>query len=326
MNMPKVSIIVAIYNIEEYLNRCLGSLKDQTFADFEVLCVNDGSKDGSGNIIDKFVLEDKRFKHLLKENGGLSDARNYGLQYAQGDYILFIDGDDYIESNLVEIVYNRMINEDLDLCIFDFYQNFILTGNKEIIHNHFDENKVYNLNSDKELLCYVNNCAWNKMYKKELFLKNSILYPKGYIQEDLGTTPKILYVAKRIGFVNMPLYNYIVDRPNNITTERSERIYHVFDMCSSFIDYYKEKRVFDDYYEECKYLATINIMQSLKKLPYFTDKKFVDGFINAAFEYLKKNFPDIPKCKYNLCRYKSDYIYLRKVLLKTYIGYKRLFK
>ena len=324
--MPKVSVIVAIYNIEGYLDRCLNSLKEQTFKDFEVLCVDDGSKDGSGKIIDSYVEEDKRFRHLLKENGGLSDARNYGMQHMSGDYIVFIDGDDFVEKDLLETVYDRMASDDLDLCVYDYYQNFILTGNREVIHIPFNEDKVYSLKNDKELLCFVSNCAWNKMYRKELFLTNGILYPKGYIQEDLGTTPKILYLADRIGFVNRPLYIYIVDRPNNITTERSERIYLILDMCSSFIGFYKEKGAFETYYEECKYLASVNIMQSLKKLPYFTDKRFVDGFLNAAFAFLKKNFPDFPKCRYDLYSYKEDHIYLNKTLLRTYLAYKRLTK
>ena len=126
--------------------------------------------------------------------------------------------------------------------------------------------------------------------------------------------------------MNRPLYNYIVDRPNNITTERSERIYHILDMCSSFIDFYKENGAFDAYYEECKYLAAVNIMQSLKKLPYFTDREFVRGFLNAAFDFLEKNFPDLPACRYQLYSYREDRIYLNKTLLKAYLAYKRLTK
>ena len=324
--MPKVSVIIAIYNIEGYVKKCLDSLRVQTFSDFEVLCVNDGSKDRSGEIVDEVAALDSRFIHLKKENGGLSDARNYGLQFARGEYIMFVDGDDFVEPEFVEVAYTRMEKDQLDLCVFDYNQYYLSTGSKEVIHISFEEDRVYQLKDSPELLCYTGNSAWNKIYRRSLFEDNHIEYPKGYVQEDLGTTPKLLYLSERIGFIHQPLYNYLIDRPNNITQEKNERIYHILNMCDSFLSFYKEKDAFERYYEELKYLSTVNILYSLKKLPYFTDRKFVDVFIEKTYSFIKGYFPDFPKCKYPLYTYKEDHIYLNKTLLKLYLSYKRGFK
>ena len=322
--MSTVSIIVAIYNIEEYLKKCLDSLRVQTFSDITVYCVNDGSKDGSKKIVEEFCAMDSRFVLVDKPNGGLSDARNYALKDVTSKYVMFIDGDDFVQPDMVECALKKAEENDLDLVVFDYNQYYLATNTSEVRHIPFDENKVYSLKDTPTLLCYVGNSAWNKLYRTALFHANGIEYPKGYVQEDLGTTPKLLYLAEKIGFVSKPLYNYLIDRPNNITQEKNERIYHILKMCESFLTFYKEKGVYDRYYEELKYLASVNILLSLKKLPYFTDKAFVNGFIKDTFAFLKRWFPDFPKCKYLLYTYKEDRIYLNPFLLKMYLMYKRV--
>ena len=294
--MIKVSIIVPIYNVEKYLSRCLDSLLVQSYQNIEVLCINDGTEDHSQQIVDIYVKDHPHFfKSYIKENGGLSDARNYGLQFARGEYIMFVDGDDFVEPEFVEEAYLRMEKDQLDLCVFDYHQYYLSNGSREVIHIPFEEDRVYRLEDQPKLLCYVGNSAWNKIYRRSLFEDNHIEYPKGFVQEDLGTTPKLLYLSERIGFIHKPLYNYLIDRPDNITQERNERIYHILDMCDSFLSFYREKDAFDRYYEELKYLSLINILYSLKKLPYFTDRTFVDGFIEKTFAFIKGYFPDFPK-------------------------------
>ena len=320
--MAKVSIVIPIYNVEKYLRKCLETIQNQTFKDIEVICVNDGTKDNSQDIVDEFVAKDSRFKSLIKQNGGLSDARNYGLPHCTGEYLLFVDSDDFLESETVVIAYNRAIKDNLDIVVFDFNEYYSLTGQKIIYSNNFDENKVYSLKDTPSLLCYVKNAAWNKLYKRSLFTEHNIYYPKGLNQEDLGTTPKLLLFAERIGFVKKSLYNYLIDRPNNITQQVDHRIYQILDIIKLITDFYKEQNCFDTYYEELKYLCGINFLSFAKKLPQYQDIDFVMKYIDDSFHVIRSIFKDFPQGKYNLCTYKEDKIYLNPVLLKMYIRYR----
>ena len=228
--MPKISVIVAVYNLEQYLDRCIQSVLKQTYTDFELILVNDGSKDSSLDICLKYEKQDDRIIVLDKENGGLSDARNKGLEIATGEYIEFIDGDDFIEENLLELCINKLEETKADIVMFDVYQYYTETNTKEIISNPFDENKIYNLENNHELLTSIMNCAWNKLYRRSLFLENAIQYPKGYYYEDLGTTYRLVARANKIAFVNTPLYNYLQDRPGNITSSFNRKTFDVIDM------------------------------------------------------------------------------------------------
>ena len=321
--MPTISIVVPIYNVETYLKRCLESLHVQTFNDYEVLCVNDGCTDNSQSIIDEYVKKDHRFLSFTKENGGLSDARNFGLVRSKGEYIMFIDSDDFVEPNMLIMAYNKMINDKLDMVIFDFNKYSLYNNAKEHISNDFSDKLVYDLKTTPELLCYINNAAWNKLYRKSLFVDNHITYPFGYRHQDLGTTPKLIYLAKRIGFIKEPLYNYFIDRPNNLTQQYDKKIYHIIDMNREYLDYYRENNVFDEYYEQLKYLCIINVLNSLKKTVNYTDKKFVDKFIDDAFSFIRSYFKDYPKCVYNIFNEKVDRIYLNKGLLRMYLKYRQ---
>ena len=277
----KISVIVPIYNVDKYLDKCLDSLKRQTYHDFEVILVNDGSTDNSQSIIDKYTKTDQRFKGYIKENGGLADARNYGIDKALNDYLVFIDSDDYVQLNLIETIINNML--DSDILIFEYNQINIINNTVETINNKFNEDTIYNVDNNPNLITDIDNCAWNKCYKKSLF--STYRYPKGYLYEDLGTTYKLILDSKIVRFVNKPLVNYLVNRDGNITSTINDRIYHIFDMCKENIDYYKSKGVFDKYKDELKLLCWKNINETLKKLPKNTTIDFADKFIDSAFDF-----------------------------------------
>ena len=138
--MILVSIIVPVYNVEKYLERCLDSLINQTLKDIEIILVDDGSTDDSGNICDKYAKKDKRIKVIHKENGGLSDARNIGLSIANGRYLQFVDSDDFIHKQMIEILYNTIINNNADISICDFdkvYENTKIKYNTKEISLNF---------------------------------------------------------------------------------------------------------------------------------------------------------------------------------------------
>ncbi len=321
--MPKVSIVVAIYNVEKYVSKCIESILKQTFTDFELLLVNDGSKDGSLAILEKYATTDSRIKIINKANGGLSDARNVGMKQAQGKYIYFVDGDDFIEDTLLEKCVNQLEKTDSDMVMFDIYQYYLETGKKEIISNPFSEDKIYSIEDTPSLLTSIKNCAWNKMYKLSLFKDNDIEYPWGYYYEDLGTTYRLLARCKKVSFIREPLYDYLQDRPGNITHQFNFSIYHVLDMVKITLDDYKKLGIYEKYYEELKYLGCINILECLKKTRNVDDEQMTDKFIQVCFWFIKQNWPEYPKCKYPIKREKYDWIYMNPKLLKAYLKYKR---
>lgn len=321
--MPKVSIVVAVYNVEKYVSKCIESILKQTFTDFELLLVNDGSKDSSLSILKEYALKDSRIDIIDKPNGGLSDARNTGMRKAQGKYIYFVDGDDFIEETLVEKCVNKLEETDSGMVMFDIYQYYLETGKKEIIANQFDENKIYSIFDTPELLTNIKNCAWNKMYKLSLFKDNDIEYPWGYYYEDLGTTYRLLARCKKVAFIHEPLYDYLQDRPGNITSQFNFSVYHVLDMVKLTLDDYKKLGLYEKFYEELKYLGCINIIECLKKTRNVTDAKMTDKFIQVCFWYIRQNWPEFPKCKYAIKREKYDWIYIRPAILKLYLNYKR---
>ncbi|MBR3228252.1 MAG: glycosyltransferase [Erysipelotrichaceae bacterium] len=320
--MSELTIIVAIYNVEDYLDRCLSSLKEQTAKDYEVFCVNDGSTDGSRDIIMKYVDSDSRFKVLDKKNGGLSDARNYGLERCESEYVGFIDGDDFVEKDYVEKAMTRIKRDGADMLVFAYKQYYLENGTMETSALRIPDG-VYSLKEKKELLAYTPNAAWNKIYRTSLFKDNGIEYPFGYRHQDLGTTAKLMLKSEKISYLNEALYNYLVDRPNNITTQIDKKLYHIIDMSKEIMDYYKKEGVYDEYIDEFEYLIRRNFIQSLRKAVLLKDRDFVNGFIDDIFKVINDYFKNASH-KYELVEEGGDDVYLSKLKCKAYYTLKRL--
>ena len=317
--MPEVSVVVPIYNVAAYLPKCIDSVLAQTFRDYELILVNDGSTDDSPAIAEAYAQKDSRIRVVHKQNGGLSDARNEGMKYASGTYISFVDSDDFIEPVMLEKCVQALHDTGADMVIFDYYQYYQATGKKEVITNRFEAGRTYSLSDTPELLTGIANAAWNKIYRRTLFTENGILYPWGCLYEDLGTTYRLLARAEKVTFVNEPLYDYLKDRPGNITGEFNMRAYHVLDMVKITLDDFKRLGIYERYYEELKYLGGVNILECLKKTRTCTDTKLVNEYIDVCFWYLKQNWPEFPKCRYPICREKYDWIYAHKGFLKLYL-------
>ena len=212
-NIEKISVIIPMYKVEEYLKKCIESILKQTYANLEIIFVDDGSPDKCGEICEEYKKKDSRIKVIHKENGGLSDARNKGIDVATGKYVTFIDSDDYIEENYIEFLYNLMKKYNADISI----------GSHKIIYNNriIDKStyKEFSENSEKvlEKILYddgVDLSAWGKLYKIELF--NKIRFPKGRLYEDSATTYKLIDLANVIAVSSRPIYNYVM-RNNSIS-------------------------------------------------------------------------------------------------------------
>ncbi len=317
--MAEIDIVVPIYNVESCLESCLKSLKEQSFTDIRILCVNDGSTDGSQSIIDRFTAEDSRFLSLVKKNGGLSDARNFGLKEVTAPYVMFIDGDDQCEENMCEKSLNTLKKDDSDMVVFAYKQYYSEEGRSEVISLPFDG--CYSLKDKPELLAYTPNAAWNKLYKTSLFREHDIEYPFGLRHQDLGTTPFLLAYSRRISYLNEPLYRYIVDRQGNITRKIDKKLRDILEIGEIVVTGFRNIGLFDKYKEELNYLLSVNMIQSLRKAVKLTDKDFVNGFIDDIFEFKKKNFGSNPK-KYPVKESGNDSVYLNKTMLKLYYAYR----
>lgn len=212
-----ISIIVPIYNVENYLENCLNSILNQTYKNIEIVLVNDGSKDNSEKICKEFASKDNRIKYIIQENQGLSAARNSGIRESSGQYYIFIDSDDYVNIHFVEELYNTLIKTNADIAICDYkkvYENKILDINCEengMIEVYEGRGKFSNLYNNKSVITTV---AWNKIYKKYLF--NNIKYPVGKIHEDEYIIFDILNEAKKVAYTSCEYYYYL-QRKNSIT-------------------------------------------------------------------------------------------------------------
>lgn len=223
--MPEISIIVPVYNVEEYLANCIESILNQTFRDFELILVNDGTKDNSLEICKRYEAIDSRIKIVDKENGGLSSARNAGLDVAKGKYIGFVDSDDYIHPQMYEILYNEIINYEADISICEFEKVYDLNPTKTSFENgKYKVDEFNNLDALNQLTLEKSVefiVSWNKLYKKELF--NNIRFKKGMIHEDEFIIHRLLYKANKIIYINKELYYYlqrkssIMGSSNNVT-------------------------------------------------------------------------------------------------------------
>ena len=202
-----ISIVVPIYKVENYLRRCIDSLIHQDYPDIEIILVDDGSPDNCGTICDEYAQKDPRIKVIHQQNGGLSAARNAGIDIAQGDYLMFVDSDDWVEKNYCSFALQKAKTTNSDIVVFgynDVYEN--RTVKKSIIEN--DEKKYSSEEALKELHGgKILSFAWNKIYKADLF-KTGIRYPKGRLFEDIGTTYLLFHQANAVYLASGATYNY----------------------------------------------------------------------------------------------------------------------
>ena len=221
MSEIKVSVIVPVYNIEKYIERCLHSLLGQDFADMEIIVVNDGSKDGSLNIVKQIACKDERIKIVDKVNGGLSSARNAGIEVAKGKYVLHIDGDDWIEQGYISDMHAFAEREDLDIVVTDFFFDwdngkFIYAADAQLNKKIFTQQEYFSVFFEKGY-----PAVWNKLFKRSLYVDNKIIHPLDItVGEDLVTTPRLIYFANKIGKINKPYVHYI-QRATNISLSTS---------------------------------------------------------------------------------------------------------
>lgn len=266
--MAKVSIIVPVYNVERYLAKCLDSCINQTFDDIEIICVNDGSTDRSLSVLEAYARLDDRIKIIAKENGGLSSARNTGVKVAGGDYILYVDSDDFISQIAVESSYKNAVENNSDVVLFDYFLDVPNPQFRNVltINAYGDKyvNSPFNIdNIENTVYKYTPIAAWTKLYKREFLEKNNIVFKEGVYYEDVPYWAEVLIKANRITYLNQPLYSYFVGRDGQIMACNDKRCFDVITVFQDVEKYFKEC----GYYERFKpVLDVVMIMHFIQKL------------------------------------------------------------
>lgn len=212
MENQLISIIVPVYNVEEYLKQCLDSILDQTYRNWELILVNDGSTDSSGLICQEYAEKDARIRYFEKENGGLSDARNYGIEQAQGEYLTFVDSDDFLDASHLNVLYNALVNNDVDISIANYtnYQTSTATFYLHTFGDYYE--KIYTSEELIDDLSFLErndlsfSTIWGSLYKKSVF--SFLRFPKGVIGEDVALIYKMYTQVDKIVYVHKDTYIY----------------------------------------------------------------------------------------------------------------------
>lgn len=299
-----VTVVVPIYNVENYLERCIVSIINQTYKNIEILLINDGSPDNSKKIMEQFRIKDSRIKCFYKENGGLSDTRNFAINKAKGKYICFIDGDDYIENTFVEKLFNKLKIEKADIA----WCNFNMVNDE----GKYDEIVI----NENDIWFFEIPSACNKLFNIKLFKNNNILFPKGIWYEDLATTPRLLLSAKKICYVNENLYDYYFN-DKSITNTYSIKVLDSL-KAVKIVDSYVIENKINNVEDKIEYLYLYNgLLNTVYRLSMCNEAKISD--IKNVVKICEDRFPKLLKNNTYIKRLDTSRKILRLLLkLKLY--------
>lgn len=239
---PLISVIIPIYNVERYLERCLNSVISQDYHNLEIILVDDGATDDSGKIAENFAAKDNRIMVIHQENGGLSDARNSGLAKAHGEYVTFIDSDDYVTKDYVSYMFGLLANTDFkaSMAMCSLMNVFSSTGRKENCGN--GEEIVLTGKECIEKMCYhdlVDTCAYAKLVKKEFY--DNVKFPEGKLFEDIGTTYKLFLQASQVACGFLPKYFYVIRSGSIVTSGFNANKLELLDMTDQMANDVKKR-------------------------------------------------------------------------------------
>ncbi len=277
----KISVVVPVYNVEAYIKKCIDSILKQTYKNLEIFLVDDGSLDKCGEICDAYGKMDKRIIVIHKENGGLSDARNTGIERATGEYIVFVDSDDYIEETMVENLYEAITAYDADIACC---AKFVETEDKAVVQNNglaFCENSEQVLGR-MLLLDDIDTSAWGKMYRLSLF--ENIRYPFGKYYEDMGTTYKLFDKAEKIVHISNPGYHYLIRNGSILNQKFNKKHFDAIYFAQEIDLFIKQNYPKLIKESEAYYLLTVmTLLQKVKESSNFSEYK-------EEYRQLKKLF------------------------------------
>lgn len=302
-----ISIIIPCYNAEKTIKRCLESVISQTYKNIEIVIINDGSTDKTDSIIKKYI-NDNRIKYYNRSNHGIGKTRNFGIKEATGEYITFLDSDDYLPNDAIDNLYKLAQKNKLDLVVSDYY-----VDNKNIKSEKIKSFPITNVKNNPNLIFDINLAPWNKLYKKELI--ENIKFEENLKYEDAPFVIESIIKAKKIGKLDKETYYYVVN-PNSETTIRDERIFDIFKILDIIGRLVENKKELTEVYKTLciRIICNYNIQQRYQK-----KIKTANRFINKGFYYMKKVDPKYKHSVYFKNRSKNKaLIEKNKFLTKLY--------
>lgn len=283
----KVSVIVPVYNTEKYLKKCMDSLLNQNFDDYEIIVINDLSPGNAEEIINSY--NDKKIVYIKnKTNKGIGYNRNLGIKKAKGEYICFIDSDDYVKENFISKMYNYSKENNLDLCVCDYVN--VNENGKMLEKFNLAKFDITNYDNCNKILCEINLGPCNKLFKKDMLINNKIQFSEKLKYEDLSFVALSIKNSIKIGKINEPL-NYFTVHNNSETTTRDKRVFDIFKQLDIVREEYKKGKYLDE--------LTVSVLLNYTiQQRYQIDKNVQSKFIDAAFKYLNDNDIDYKNSEY----------------------------
>lgn len=316
--MVKVSIIVPFYNVEKYIEKCLTSLVNQTLEEIEIILVNDGSKDESIKVAKDFEQKyPAKIRYYEKPNGGLGDARNFGIKFAKGEYIAFLDSDDYVEPTMYEEMYEMAIKEKSDMVECDFWWEY---------PNKKKDDRGVEYKNQNDMLLKARVVAWNKLIKKDIYEKHpEARFAVGLRYEDVEGFYKILPYINKVSFIRKPFIHY-VQRNNSISNTQNKKNEEMFIVLDNVLNYYKEKNIYEKFEKELEYTYTRYLLcSSLKRISKIQEKQIRKDLLEKTWNELNTKFPDWKKNKILNSNWSLKNMYIKSVNKMTFKFYAFIF-
>ena len=314
MNECKLSIIVPVYGVEKYIDKCLNSLVKQSLKEIEIIAVNDGTKDNSQKIIDKYVKKyPDKIKSYIKENGGQGSARNYGLKKTTGEYIGYVDSDDFVEKDMYKKLYNKAKENNYDI---------VVCGNYNVSEDYQNKNIdafINNYNTDLENIFFGKMAVWNKIYKRDILIKNKLEFKEKVWYEDLAFTLKAIMNSNTFAFIDEPLYDYLIREGSTMNNSNVQRNLEILDAFNDILSYIQHNKK-EEYFSKIEFLAIDHIYISaiVRVLKAEADDKVKRETINKLIDYMNKKFPNYKNNKYINTLSKNRKIIYKLINIKMY--------
>lgn len=311
--MCKVSIIVPVYNTEKYLAKCLESLIGQTLDNYEIIIINDGSTDSSQEIIDRYKNQySNKIKAFKKNNEGQAIARNWALELCRGDYVGFVDSDDYVSSDMYEKMYTMAIDCNADLVMCDYFN---INGNvaKEIF--------VKQIEHKRDLLIDPKVAPWNKIYKASVVKNSGVRFHEKLIYEDTAFYVDLVpYITKCIN-VHEPLVYHVQRTGSTTSIVKAERFCQMFPIMNGILDFYKINGYFEEYYPELEYFYSKMLLgSSFRRLSQIDNKIERNKYLIQSIFEVEKNFPNFRRNKYFHNTKLGIYMYFMRKFTVGFMG------
>ena len=286
----KISVIVPVYNVGDYIVKCIKSILDQTFKSFEIIVVNDGSPDDSIDLIEK-EFDDSRIKLVYKKNGGLASARNTGVKYAKGEYLFFVDSDDFIKPNTLEVMYKAARDGNHDLVLCDYIKYYNDNNYEEIpLIKHFDSNNL------KSIVTGMTGAVC-RLIKKDLYLKYDIKFLENQIFEDNAIIPLLGAVAKNPCYIKEAFYYYLQRDKSILNKQKYDKNWEdIFSSLNHLKNKFIEFNLYDEFYSELEYIYIEYLLHAANLR--FLDFHEGNKNIKKVSFVMKKEFKDFRKNKY----------------------------